>query len=144
MPSRKEILESNQLRIETAEERAARAVAGAYNRARGELVSSLISSWTGPDTLSPAQALDLMRQLSLIGQIDSRVKALEGEVGGILRGVVSSVTELAIEQIGRELGLLPRELRPDISRFAMLDTALIERFIPVVMGDIQGLSLIHI
>lgn len=140
MPSRKEILESNQYRIETAEERAARAVAGAYNRARGELVSSLITSWTGPENISPAQALDLMRQLSLIGQIDSRLKALEGEVGGVLRGIVNGVTELAVEQVGREIGLLPAEFRPDVTRFAMLDTALIERFVPVVMSDIQGIT----
>jgi hypothetical protein len=139
-PSRHDALQRNQLLIETAETRAARAVVQAYERARGELIGDLISRWTGPDTISPSGALDLMRRLSLLNQIDSRVKEVETGVGRILRTAVTAAVELAVDQVSREIGLLPRELRPDIGRYAMLDTATIERFIPIAMADIAGIA----
>lgn len=134
------ILDRNQLLLETAESRAARDVAAAYNSARRELVSSLIERWTGTGTLTPAQNADLLRRLGLLQSIDSRLLQLEGQVGRALRGVLNAGAELAVEQIGRELGLLPAYLRPDLSQFTLLDTATIEQFIPVALQDIRGIT----
>lgn len=140
MPARTTVLEGNQLLLETAESRAARSVAQAYNAARRELVSTLIERWTGPGTLSPAQQMDLLRRLGLLEAIDSRLGQLEQEVGVVLRGVLNSGSEMAIQQIERELALLPAYLRPDLSQFTLLDTATIEQFVPVAVQDIRGIT----
>lgn len=140
MPLRGPVLERNQLLLETAESRAAREVATAYNAARRELVESLITRWTGRSTLTPAQQLDLVRRLGLLQNIDSRLLQLESEVGVILRDLLSANTELAVEQISRELALLPSHLRPNVSQFTMLDTATIEQFVPVVTQELQGIT----
>lgn len=140
MPLRGAVLERNQLLLETAETRAAREVAAAYNAARRELVEQLITRWTGPGTLEPRDAIDLVRRLGLLQNIDSRLLQLENEVGVILRDLLSANSELAIEQIGRELALLPPSLRPNVSQFTMIDTATIEQFVPVVTQEIQGIT----
>lgn len=140
MPGRGAVLERNQLLLETAESRAARQVATAYNGARRELVEQLITRWTGRSTLTPAQQLDLVRRLGLLQNIDSRLLQLESEVGVILRDLLSANTELAVEQISGELALLPPNLRPNVSQFTMLDTATIEQFVPVVTQEIQGIT----
>ena len=134
------VLERNQLLLETAESRAARQAANAYNAARRELVEQLITRWTGSSTLTPTQQLDLVRRLGLLQNIDSRLLQLENEVGVILRDLLSANTELAVEQISRELALLPPSLRPNVSQFTMLDTATIEQFVPVVTQEIQGIT----
>ena len=140
MPLRGAVLERNQLLLETAESRAARQAANAYNAARRELVEQLITRWTGSSTLTPTQQLDLVRRLGLLQNIDSRLLQLENEVGVILRDLLSANTELAVEQISRELALLPPSLRPNVSQFTMLDTATIEQFVPVVTQEIQGIT----
>lgn len=140
MPTRGPVLERNQLLLETAEERAARQIAAAYNDARRELVDQLISGWTGPGTLQPRDAIDLVRRLGLLQRIDSRLAELEQQAGIILRDVVTSNSELAIEQISRELALLPPSLRPDVTRFTLLDTATIEQFTPVAVQEIGGIT----
>ena len=140
MPLRGAVLERNQLLLETAESRAARQAANAYNAARRELVEQLITRWTGSSTLTPNQQLDLVRRLGLLQNIDSRLLQLENEVGVILRDLLSANTELAVEQISRELALLPPSLRPNVSQFTMLDTATIEQFVPVVTQEIQGIT----
>jgi hypothetical protein len=133
-------LERNQLLLESAESRAAREVARAYNAARRELVDVLITRWTGPGTLGPGAAADLLRRLGLLQNIDSRLLTLEQQLGVILRDSVTSMSELAIEQIGREFALLPSSLRPDLSAFSMIDTAMIEQVVPVVMEEVTGLT----
>lgn len=140
MPSRGPVLERNQLLLETAETRAARQVAAAYNAARRELMDSLLTRWTGSGTMTPARQLDLARRLGLLQAIDARLAQLESEVGIILRDVVSSGSELAVEQIGRELALLPLHLRPDVSQFSLLDTATVEHFVPAAVEDLHGVT----
>lgn len=140
MPTRGAVIERNQLLVETAETRAARAVASAYNQARRELLATLIERWTGSDTMTPSQQADLLRRLSLLQTIDARLLELERTVGVALRDAVNSVSELAVEQIGRELALLPPHLRPVMAQFALLDTATVETFVPVVMEEIRGIT----
>lgn len=140
MPNRIAVVERNQLLLESAEARAAREVARAYNAARRELVDTLITRWTGPGTLQPRDAVDLLRRLGLLQNVDARLLELERELGVLLRDSVNSVSELAIEQIGREMMLLPPSLRPALGAFTMLDTATIETMIPVVMEEVTGLT----
>lgn len=140
MPSRSAVLDRNQLLLESSESRAVREVAAAYNEARREIVATLIERWTGPQTLQPRDAIDLVRQLGLLRNIDSRLLQLEQQLGGVLRGVVNAGAELAVEQIGRELGLLPTSLRPAVTQFTLLDTATIEQFVPVAIQDIAGIT----
>lgn len=140
MPQRGAVLERNQLLIETAETRAARAVAQAYNGARRELLATLIERWTGAGTLTPNQAADLLRRLGLLQVIDGRLQELGRTVGVILRDVVTSSSELAVEQIARELALLPLELRPNVAQFTLLDTATVETFIPVVTEEVRTIA----
>lgn len=140
MPSRSRAIERNQTLLESAESRAARQVAQAYNQARRELVANLLERWTGNVTLSPNQAADLLRRLGILENIDSRLLQLEREVGVILRDVVTGGTELAIEQIARELALLPVDLRPSVGQFSMLDTELVDRFIPIVTEEMHGVT----
>lgn len=140
MPQRSATLERNQLLLERAETQAARQVAQAYNVARRELLATLLERWTGAGTLTPNQAADLLRRLGLLQSIDGRLLELERAVGVILRGVVNSSAELAVEQIARELALLPLELRPNVSQFSMLDDALIEQFIPVVTEEVRTIA----
>lgn len=140
MPQRSSVIERNQLLIETAETRAARQVAAAYNQARRELVATLLERWTGNSTLTPNQAADLLRRLNLLQVVDGRLAELERAVGIILRDVVGSGAELAVEQIARELALLPLELRPDVSQLALLDTATVETFVPAVTDEIRTIT----
>jgi hypothetical protein len=103
-------------------------------------VDVLITRWTGPGTLQPHDAVDLLRRLGLLQNIDSRLLTLERELGIILRDSVTSMSELALEQIGRELALLPPSLRPDLAAFSLIDTAMIEQVVPVVMEEVTGLT----
>lgn len=138
MPTRGQTLTRNQLLIEREENRQARAVASAYNQARREIVSFLLERWTGARTLRPEEAAELLRQLALLAQIDGRLALLEREVGAMLRDAVSAASELAVDQVRREIALLPAELRPDIRQFAQIDTRMIERFVPAVVDEVQG------
>lgn len=140
MPPRAAVIERNQLLLETAESRAAWSVASAYNQARRELIATLIERWTGPSNILPRDAIDLMHHLSILQTIDARLLELERQVGRGLRDAVNSVSELAVEQIGRELALLPQALRPNLSQFTLLDTATIEQFLPVVTEEISGIA----
>lgn len=131
-------LDRNQSALERLEEQQARRVAAAYRQARAEIVDRLISGWTGTDILTPDQAASLLRQLQLLQQVDSRLRALEQELGQIMRGVVNSSSELAIEQMRRELALLPADVRPDNrAMFATINTRMIERFVPVAVQDMR-------
>lgn len=140
MPNRGAVIERNLTLMDTAETRAARAVASAYNQARRELTATLLERWTGTATMTPAQQADLLRRLSLLQTIDARLLDLERTVGLALRDAINSVSELAVEQIGRELALLPAYLRPNLTQFAMLDTATVETFIPVVTEEIRSIT----
>lgn len=142
MATRLRVLTRNQIAIERLEARSARKVAAAYNQARRELVSMLVEGWTGTGVLTPNEAADLLRRSSLIGNIDGRLAQLEREAGVILRDVVTSSTDIALEQVERELALLPRHLRPDMSNFAMIDNQLIERFVAQSIDEIEGAKAI--
>ena len=138
MPNRRGVIERNQLLLESAETRAARQVAQAYNQARRELLDLMIERWTGAATLTPSQQLDLLRRLNLLQLIDSRLGALEREVGLVLRDAVVNCRELALEQIGRELMLLPVELRPNLAQFTLIDFSLVEEFAPAALRDLAN------
>lgn len=138
MPTRGGVIERNQLLLESAEERAARQVASAYNQARRELLDFVIERWTGPAAMLPRDAIDLERRLGLLQAIDGRLGQLEREVGIVLRDAITSCSELALEQVRRELMLLPLELRPNLAQFTMVDFSLIEEFAPAVLRDIAG------
>ena len=68
---RPDVMARNQLLMERAETSAARQVAAAYNQARRELLTELITRWIGPGTLRPEEALDLARQLGILQAIDA-------------------------------------------------------------------------
>ena len=137
MPSRADVLLRNQLAMERAEATVARLVAAAYRQARRELLTELITRWIGPGTLQPQEALDLVRRLGLLQAIDTRLAQLERETGAILRDVVTAAEERALVAVGREMELLPANLRPDLSAFTRINAPMIERFVPLALEDMQ-------
>lgn len=139
MPSRARELDRDALLLEREENRAARQVAQAYNAARRELVDSLLQRWTG-GVMTPDQAVELFRRLGLVTTIDSRLRQLEREVGTVLRGIVSSSTESALEAMLQQLALLPADMRPAVANFVGIDAALIEQFVPVALQDIRSIT----
>lgn len=138
MPERITVLERNQLALERLEMQAARRSASAYNQARRELASWLIEHWTGTDTMTPAQLADVLRRSNILTQLDARLLQLEREGGVILRDVVRNGSELAVEQVQRELAALPRTLRPDVRQFSMVETQMVERFVPAAIDELAG------
>lgn len=141
MPSREQVLDRNQARTETAEERAARQMAAAYNQARREILARLIEGWTGAADLTPDAAASLLRQSGLLQQIDARLGQLEREVGITLRGIVDDSTDRALTAIRSELALLPASLRPnELNLFGTINTRMVEQFVPVAMADWRGLT----
>ena len=149
MPSRRErVLDQHLLQLESAEARAARQIAAAYNQARQEIITNLLTLWnpTGVDT--PDQALQRLRQLALLDQVDARLQQLERESGLILRGVINAQSEQGVEQVRRELALLPPSLRPrDVLMFSSINDRMVERFAPASLDGLRvsttdlGLSL---
>lgn len=133
MPSRAVLLDRHQSATERAELRAVRRVAAAYRQARQELTTALLDAWPGIVT-TPEQARIVARQLALVQRIDERLLQLERELGVILRDVVGVSTELGLQQIERELALLPADIRPVVS-FADLNTRMIERFTPIALTE---------
>lgn len=149
MPSRRErVLDQHLLQLESAEARAARQIAAAYNQARQEIIANLLTLWnpTGIDT--PDQALQRLRQLALLDQVDARLQQLERESGIILRGVINAQAEQGVDQVRRELALLPPSLRPrDVLMFSSVNDRMVERFAPAALDGLRvsttdlGLSL---
>ena len=119
----------------TAENRAAREIARVYNQARRELVATLLERWTGSTALRPQDAIDLLRRLNLLDQVNARLLQLERETGLILRDVVTSSTERALDNVSRELRMLPTELRSDVRPFSRINTQMTERFVPLVLDN---------
>ncbi len=138
MPSRAAVLDRNQLLLETAEERAAREVEAAYNSARNALIAFLLARWMGPSDLPPREAIDLVRQLGLLPSIDSQLLLLESQVGRSLRAALEAGAQLAVEQIERELALLPPSLRPTVSASSLFDTATVDLFTGVALQALHA------
>lgn len=140
MPSRSVILDRQLSALERLESVQVRRVAAAYRKAREEIVARLILRWPG-GIQTPAQAVAVARQLGLLQQIDDRLQELEREVGIILRDSVSVSSEFAIEQMRHELALLPPSIRESItsqaSPFGLINHTMVERFVPVAVGDAQ-------
>lgn len=133
MPNRAALLDRHLSAIERSELRAVRRVAAAYRRARAELVTQLLDQWPG-HVATPEDAQRALRNMSLVQQIDGRLLELEQEMGIILRDVVTASGEQAIQQIERELALLPASLRPaSLPSFATINTRLVEQFLPVAL-----------
>jgi hypothetical protein len=139
MPSRRErLLDSHLAQLETTETRAARRIAAAYDQARGEISAALISAWNTAGIDTPEQAAARLRQLALLDQIDGRLRQLEREAGVILRGILSAASEQAIEQVRRELALLPAGMRPaDTLMFASINQRMVEQFAPVALDGLR-------
>ena len=133
--TRRAVLDRNQLLMERAESAAARQVAAAYNQARRELLQTLLSGWTGRDVLTPDQAVDLLRRLGLLVQIDGRLAQLGQELGVILRDVMVAGEERAVEAIAREMALLPVSLRSGLRQFTGVNFPMIERFLPIALSE---------
>ena len=138
MPSREQSLDRNLLLLERHEAASVRRVAASYRRARAEIVTALVERWPGSIT-TPEQAEATLRQLGLLQQIDARLLQLEQELGIVLRDIVSSSSEMAVEQIRREISSLPPHLRGDATTlaFAQIDTRMIERFVPAALADVR-------
>lgn len=134
MPDRGQLIERHLSASERAEEQAVRSVAAAYRQARAELVARLIEQWPG-SVSTPAEATQALRNLALIQQIDTRLAQLENEVGVILRDVVTVAGERAIQQIEREIALLPPSIRPAVQSFAAINVRMIEQFLPVALDS---------
>lgn len=135
--SRSRALDLNQLAMERAETVAARAVAAAYNQARRELLATLLEQWVGPGTLTPQAARELALRLGLLEQIDARLRQLEQETGVILRGVLVDAEERALESVRREMAVLPRTITEGLAPFTRINTAMVERFLPVALDEAQ-------
>lgn len=135
MPDRAVLLERHLSAVERSEARAVRRVAAAYRRARQELIGRLIEQWPG-QVATPEQATQALRSMALVQQIDGRLLELEQEMGIILRDVVTSAGEQALEQINRELALLPAGIRPaNIQSFALINTRMVEQFLPAALDS---------
>ena len=137
MAGRSTLLDRHATALERVEEAQARQVAAAYRKARQEILDRLVTRWHGTDLLTPEQAASLLRQSGLLQQIDARLLQLEAELGVNLRSIVTSSSELALEQVRQELALLPASLRPGPQMFGTINTRMIERFVPVAMQDVQ-------
>ena len=136
MPTRETVLARTAHLMESAEQRAARQVAAAYNQARRELLATLLDGWTGSAVMTPDDAARLLRQSGLLQQIDARMLQLERESGLILRGIVEDGSERAIEGIRQELALLPSDLRPaGLDMFSTINSRMVEQFVPTAMSD---------
>lgn len=141
MPSREAALARSQVATETAEQRAARQVAAAYNQARRELLARLLEGWTGAAAMTPDDAARLLRQSGLLQQIDARLAQLERELGITTRAIVVASSERALESIRREIALLPPSLRPnELDMFGTIASHMIEQFVPVAMSDWHSLA----
>lgn len=137
MPTRGRAIDISQSLMERAEIQAVRQVAAAYNQARRELLASLLAGWTGPGTLTPADAISLVRRLGLLQQIDARLLELEREHGAILRGIIVDSEERGLAAVARELRALPRDIVGDLRSFTRINTVMVERFLPTSMDDAQ-------
>lgn len=132
------VLDHSLMLMEREEARAVRRVAAAYRQARLEIVNYLLThAPSGLAQLSFGQRVEIARRIGLLRAIDERLIQLERELGIALRDIVSSSTEMAIDQIQREIALLPADMRPTVDIFTMIDNRMIEQFIPVGMNDIQ-------
>lgn len=129
--TRRRILEQNQRIIESIEDRTARDVAAAYGRARTELIARLLEAWRATDP-SPSQLMRNTQTLGIIGEIDARIAALEEETGRILRNVVLSQDETALEAIRREYDIIQRFAGTDAARLSSVEFRLIEAYLPAV------------
>ena len=136
---RSEVLDRNQALMESLEAKAARQTAMAYNQARRELLDSLLSLWsrieTGAIEITPARLLEMVRQANLIAEIDARLLELERQHGVVLRDVVNFASEAALQQVERELALLPKEIREGMRPFSRIDAVMVERFLPIALAD---------
>lgn len=130
-------LATGQAALERAETAAARQVAEAYNRARRELLASLLELWTTPGPVTPADAQRLLRTLGLLDEIDRRLLEIEQEAGVILRNVVIDAEERALEDIRREVGDLPANVRQDMRSYTRINNVMIEQYVPVAVDDIR-------
>lgn len=139
MPTRRSVLERGQMLLEREEDRRAREVARVYSAARRDIVSYLIDTWTGSQNITPGQAVDLLRRLALLRGIDERMGSLEQSVSLILRDILNSSAEIAIEQIGREIALLPISLRPGIGNFSRINAMMVEQFLPIATQEVTGI-----
>lgn len=139
MPTRRErLLDNHLLRLETAERRAERQVVAAYEQARQELIAALIEGWGAVGVITPDQAADLLRRTTLLNQIDARVAQLEREAGTLLRGLLNTATEGGIEQVQREIALLPPSLRPpNLLTFSTINQRMVERFLPAALDGLR-------
>ncbi len=142
MPSRETVVARSASALETAEARAARQMAAAYNQARQEILTRLLDGWTVTGVLGPDDAARFLRQSGLLQQVDARLQQLEREVGITLRGIVAAGSERALDSITRELALLPRSIREgfDSTTFGTINERVIEQFVPVAMADWRGLT----
>lgn len=142
MPSRETVVARSASALETAEARAARQMAAAYNQARQEILTRLLDGWTVTGVLGPDDAARFLRQSGLLQQVDARLQQLEREVGITLRGIVTAGSERALDSITRELALLPRSIREgfDSTTFGTINERVIEQFVPVAMADWRGLT----
>lgn len=138
-PARRAAVHGNQVIIETAEQHAARALAAAYNQARREILDLILQMWSrlqaGALPPTPERLLQLMRQVGMLDQIDARLRQLERDAGVILRGVVVDASEMGLDAVRRELNTLPRDVRQAMQPFSRIDTALVERFLPLALED---------
>lgn len=137
MPSRANAIELNLSALESAENRAARQVAAAYNQARRELLDAILSAWGQNRVLDGRDAVRLLQRLAILQQVDGRLLQLERQLGVILRDIVVSQDEIALTALQRELALLPADIRPNVAQFATVDTALVEEFLPIALDDVQ-------
>lgn len=132
-------LQRGLLLLDREEARAVRRMAAAYRQARQEIVEHLLTHWptTGLNTLSRGAIVDLARRIGILRAIDERLLEMERELGIVLRDVVRSSSEMAIEQIQREISLLPPDMRPTADAFSMIDQRMIEQYVPIAMNDVQ-------
>lgn len=115
----------------------ARAVAGAYETARRDLVGRLMDAYLGlGDAPSAAEIRRLALDANLIGAIEQRLVALERETGLVLRGGLVSIGDEAFGAALAEIQLMARAL--DIRFFPFAINPLLEMVVGPAIDQVPG------
>jgi hypothetical protein len=140
LTSRKDVIRINQAAADRAEAAAVRDVLRAYDAARREIVATLIDQWAGASILTPQDATNLLRLSGTLAEIEARMAQLGYTTGQIMTTHLTGAGDLAIEQIRREMALLPAEYQINVGMFAGVDTLMIERFVPVAVDEAASIT----
>lgn len=138
MPNRRATIERALAATARAESRATRSLARVYARARREMLAELLDLWPTDRDPTPDEALRIVRNQELLARIERRLLELQRDAGDAIEDAITAQGDMAHAQIGREIDLLPKQIRDDIGAFTRFDQQLIERYIPIVTEQLDA------